>query len=68
MQTDMNQQPQSLLIKFLSERVDKAKKESTEAVIKLANYSKLIVAIGTLIGVIMSLAYSFVIYKKEENV
>ena len=29
---------------------------------------KLISAIGALIGVILSLAYSLVIYKKEENV
>ena len=40
MQTDMNQQTQSLLVKFLNERVEKAKEESTDAAAKLANYSK----------------------------
>ncbi|MBP3817752.1 MAG: hypothetical protein J6H31_05555 [Butyrivibrio sp.] len=40
MQTNMNQQTQSLLVKFLSERVEKAKEEATEAATKLANYSK----------------------------
>lgn len=40
MQTDMNQQTQSLLIKFLNERVEKAKEESIDAATKLANYSK----------------------------
>ncbi len=40
MQTDMNQQTQSLLVKFLNERVEKAKEEATDAATKLANYSK----------------------------
>lgn len=40
MQTDMNQQTQSLLVKFLNERIGEAKKEATDAATKLANYSK----------------------------
>lgn len=40
MQTDMNQQTQSLLVKFLNERVENAKEEATDAATKLANYSK----------------------------
>ena len=40
MQTDMNQQTQSLLIKFLNNRIETAKKESDEAAQKLADYSK----------------------------
>lgn len=40
MQTDMNQQTQSLLVKFLNERIAKAKEEAADASTKLANYSK----------------------------
>ena len=40
MQTDMNQQTQSLLVKFLNERIETAKKEADEAAAKLAMYSK----------------------------
>ncbi|SFT77075.1 Uncharacterized protein involved in exopolysaccharide biosynthesis [Selenomonas sp. GACV-9] len=40
MQTDMNQQTQSLLVKFLNERIDTAKKESDDAAQKLAEFSK----------------------------
>lgn len=40
MQTDMNQQTQSLLVKFLNERIELAKKESEEADKKLSEYSK----------------------------
>ena len=40
MQTNMNQQTQSLLVKFLNSRIDTAKKESDEAAQKLADYSK----------------------------
>lgn len=40
MQTDMNHQTQSLLVKFLNERIETAKKEADEAAAKLANYSK----------------------------
>lgn len=40
MQTDMNQQTQSLLVKFLDERIETAKKEADEANAKLAAYSK----------------------------
>lgn len=40
MQTDMNQQTQSLLVKFLSERIENAKKDADEAAAKLAVYSK----------------------------
>ena len=40
MQTDMNQQTQSLLVKFLNERIETAKKEADEAATKLATYSK----------------------------
>jgi len=40
MQTEMNQQTQSLLIKFLTERIELAKKESEEAEKKLSDYSK----------------------------
>lgn len=39
MQTDMNQQTQSLLVKFLNERIETAKKEADEAAGKLAEYS-----------------------------
>lgn len=40
LQTDMNQQTQSLLVKFLNERIEKARGEADEAARKLANYSK----------------------------
>lgn len=40
MQTDMNQQTQSLLVKFLNERIENAKQEASEAATKLANFSK----------------------------
>ncbi len=40
LQTDMNQQTQSLLVKFLNERIDGAKKDADEAAAKLAAYSK----------------------------
>ena len=40
MQTDMNQQTQSLLVKFLNERIETAKKESEAADQKLAAFSK----------------------------
>ncbi len=40
MQTDMNQQTQSLLVKFLNERIETAKKESEDADQKLAVFSK----------------------------
>ncbi len=40
MQTDMNQQTQSLLVKFLNERIELAQKESEEAAANLAAYSK----------------------------
>ena len=40
MQTDMNQQTQSLLVKFLNERIETAKKDADEASAKLAAYSK----------------------------
>lgn len=40
MQTDMNQQTQSLLVKFLNERIATAKIEADEAAAKLAVYSK----------------------------
>ncbi|MCR5756876.1 MAG: GumC family protein [Selenomonas sp.] len=40
MQTDMNQQTQSLLVKFLNKRIETAKKEADEAATKLAVYSK----------------------------
>lgn len=40
MQTDMNQQTQSLLVKFLNERIETAKKESEDADQKLASFSK----------------------------
>lgn len=40
MQTDMNKQTQSLLVKFLDERIKTAKEESEEAASKLATYSK----------------------------
>ena len=40
MQTDMNKQTQSLLVKFLNERIETAKKESEDAAAKLAEYSK----------------------------
>lgn len=40
MMTDMNKETQSLLVKFLDERVDVAKKEAEEARQKFANYQK----------------------------
>lgn len=40
MQTDMNQQTQSLLVKFLDDRIKKAKDESEEADAALAKYSR----------------------------
>ncbi|SFT48498.1 Uncharacterized protein involved in exopolysaccharide biosynthesis [Selenomonas sp. GACV-9] len=40
MQTDMNQQTQSLLVKFLNERIETAKKESDDAAQKLATFSR----------------------------
>ncbi len=40
MQTDMNQQTQSLLVKFLNERIETAKNDADEAAAKLAVYSK----------------------------
>ena len=40
MQTDKSQQTQSLLVKFLDERVEKANKEAEEAAQKLAEYSR----------------------------
>ena len=40
MQTDKNQQTQSLLVKFLNERIENAKKESDEAAQKLADFSR----------------------------
>ena len=40
MQTDMNQQTQSLLVKFLDERIVSAKKDADEAASKFAIYSK----------------------------
>ena len=40
MQTDMNQQTQSLLVKFLNERIETAKKESEDSDQKLAMFSK----------------------------
>ena len=40
MQTDKNQQTQSLLIKFLSERIEEAKKEAEDARTKFAEYQQ----------------------------
>ena len=40
MQTDKNQQTQSLLVKFLNDRIENAKKESDEAAQKLADFSR----------------------------
>ena len=40
MQTDRNQQTQSLLVKFLNDRIETAKKESDEAAQKLADFSR----------------------------
>jgi putative chain length determinant protein len=40
MQTDMNQETQSLLVKFLDKRIAESKRESEEAEQKLANFSK----------------------------
>lgn len=40
MQTNMNQQTQSLLVKFLNDRIDTAKQESDDAAQKLAEFSK----------------------------
>lgn len=40
MQTDKNQQTQSLLVKFLSDRIEAAKQESDDAAQKLAEFSK----------------------------
>ena len=40
MQTDMNQQTQSLLVRFLNERIETSKNDADEAAAKLAAYSK----------------------------
>ena len=40
MQTDMNQETQSLLVKFLDKRIAESKQESEESEKKLANFSK----------------------------
>ena len=40
MQTDKNQQTQSLLVTFLNDRIETAKKESDEAAQKLADFSR----------------------------
>lgn len=40
MQTDMNQQTQSLLVKFLDDRIETAKEESEEADAEVAKYSR----------------------------
>lgn len=40
MQTDMNQETQSLLVKFLDKRIAESKRESEEAEQKLADFSK----------------------------
>ena len=40
MQTDMNQQTQSLLMKFLDERIGTAKREAEEAEVRLAAFSR----------------------------
>ena len=40
MQTDMNQETQSLLVKFLDKRIAESKRESEEAEQKLTNFSK----------------------------
>ena len=40
LQTDMNQQTQSLLVKFLEERIEEAKKEAEEARRKFAQYQQ----------------------------
>ena len=40
MQTNMNQQTQSLLVKFLNDRIDTSKQESDDAAQKLADFSK----------------------------
>lgn len=40
LQTNMNQQTQSLLVKFLDERITTAKKDADDATAKLAAYSK----------------------------
>lgn len=40
LQTDMNQQTQSLLVKFLNERIEKSKADADKAAQKLADYSK----------------------------
>lgn len=40
MQTDLNQRQQSLLLKFLNERIDTAKKEAEEAEKKFSEYKK----------------------------
>lgn len=40
LQTNMNQQTQSLLVKFLDERITTAKKDADDAAAKLAAYSK----------------------------
>ena len=40
LQTDMNQETQSLLVKFLDKRIAESKQESEEAEQKLANFSK----------------------------
>ena len=40
MQTDMNQQTQSTMVKFLSERIDEAKKDAEDARAKFAEYQQ----------------------------
>lgn len=40
LQTDMNQQTQSLLVKFLESRIEEAKKDAEEARIKFAEYQQ----------------------------
>lgn len=40
MQTDMNQQTQSTMVKFLNERIDEAKKDAEEARAKFAEYQQ----------------------------
>ncbi|SDO97351.1 GumC family protein [Selenomonas ruminantium] len=40
LQTDMNQQTQSLLVKFLEKRIDEAKKDAEEARTKFAEYQQ----------------------------
>ena len=40
MQTDMNQQTQSTIVKFLNERIDEAKKDAEDARVKFAEYQR----------------------------